>query len=143
MDLTAAVNKIMMEYIDSFNFQISEFVEHEVAKEAVQKLNKTSPYNPKSSGHKGVHYRNDWYVTNGKKKYVSHVIIASRQYQLTHLLEFGHDVIAGGRKVGSVKGQPHIKAVEQWAIKEAVEGIAELSDRAIRASKAREYNIKI
>lgn len=39
-----------------------------------------------------------------------------KQPGLTFLLEFGHDVIRDGRKVGRTKAHPHIKPAEEKAI---------------------------
>ena len=48
------------------------------------------------------------------KKTYSQFIVKNKQYQLTHLLENGHDVVSHGKKVGHVSGRPHIKPVEEW-----------------------------
>lgn len=119
MDLTQAVNQILLQYADECEQALIE-VENDVAKQAVKKLNQLSPKNPKSHGHKGRHYNMDWYVDNKNKKHYSHIIIANRQYQLTHLLENGHDIIQGGRVVGHSKAKKHIKPVEEWAKGEVV-----------------------
>ena len=109
MDLTKAVNEILIKYVDDCEVALLG-VEEAVAKEAVKKLNATSPYNPKSKGHKGRHYNKDWYVDSKNKKHYSHIIIANRQYQLTHLLENGHHKRTGD---DWVEPQPHIEPVEQ------------------------------
>lgn len=119
MDLTKAVNEILIKYVDDCEAALLG-VEEAVANEAVKKLNATSPYNPKSKGHKGRHYNKDWYVDSKNKKHYNHYIIANRQYQLTHLLEKGHNIVSGGRVVGHSKAEPHIKAVEEWAKNEVV-----------------------
>lgn len=119
MDLTKEVNSILLKYIDECEQGISE-IEGKVAKEAVRKLKTNSPKNPKSSGHNGKHYADDWYVDSKSKKHYDHYIIANRQYQLTHLLEYGHDIIRNGVKVGDAPAEPHIKQVEEWAKEEAV-----------------------
>lgn len=38
-------------------------------------------------------------------------------YQLTHLLEYGHAIVTGGRNYGRVKAYPYIKRVEENAEK--------------------------
>ncbi len=119
MDLTQAVNEILIQYCDDAEHELMR-VEEEVAKEAVKKLNQTSPINPKSHGYKGRHYNKDWYVDSKNKKHYSHIIIANRQYRLTHLLEKGHDVVRDGVVVGHTAAQPHIKPVEEWAKNEVV-----------------------
>jgi len=44
------------------------------------------------------------------------LVIHNKKYQLTHLLEFGHATIDGGR----VEGQPHIAKVQDWINEEFV-----------------------
>lgn len=119
MDLTKEVNSILLKYVDECEQGILE-IETKVAKDALKKLKSTSPKNPKSSGHNGKHYADDWYIDTKNKKHYDHIIIANRQYQLTHLLENGHDIIRNGAKVGSADAEPHIKPVEEWAKEEAV-----------------------
>lgn len=119
-DLTKAVNEILLTYADDVELAALR-VEEEVAKEAVKKLNKASPINPKSSGRKGKHYAKDWYIDQKSKKHHAHIIIANHQYQLTHLLENGHDVVRNGVKVGYYSGVKHIKPVEEWVKDEVVD----------------------
>lgn len=119
MDLTKAVNEILIQFADECELALLA-VENDVAKEAVKKLNKLSPKNPKSHGHKGRHYNQDWYIDVKNKKHYDHIIIANKQYQLTHLLENGHNTIRNQRVVGHSKAQPHIKPVEEWAKEEVV-----------------------
>lgn len=119
MDLTAQVNKILQEYVD----QVDKVVlrsEEKVAKEAVQKLKKTSPRNPKG---KGRHYANDWTIDQRSRKRYAHLIVHNKQYQLTHLLENGHNIVRNGRVVGHASAQKHIKPVEEWVKKEVEEEI--------------------
>lgn len=111
MDLTAQVNKILMEYADDVDKAMVE-VEDKVAKEAIKRLKATSPKNKKNGGHK--HYSDTWKIDTRNKKLYAHTIIYNSQYQLTHLLENGHNIVSGGRVVGHATAKPHIKAVETW-----------------------------
>ena len=120
MDLTAQVNKILQEYVGGVDAVVLE-VEDKVAKEAVKKLKQTSPKAKHNGGHR--HYADDWKVDNKSKKYYAHNIIYNKQYQLTHLLENGHDIVRGGRVVGHVKAQKHIKPVEEWVKEEVAKEI--------------------
>lgn len=93
-----------------------------VSKEAVKTLRATSPKRPG-----GGRYAKGWAVKNvGKQK----VIYNKTDYQLTHLLENGHDIVSHGRKVGHYGGQKHIAPVEQEVIenmtKEVEKGIEKL-----------------
>ena len=111
MDLTKQINEILMEYADEVEADVLK-VEEDVAKEAVKKLKATSPKNARNGGHR--HYADDWGVDNQSKKKYAKYVIRNKQYQLTHLLENGHDIVRGGRKVGHASGQKHIKPVEEW-----------------------------
>lgn len=117
MDLTKEVNKILQEYADDVD-QVVLKAEEDVAKEAVKKLKSTSPKARYNGGHR--HYADDWKIDNRNKKMYAHIIIHNKQYQLTHLLEKGHDIVRGGKVVGHASAQPHIKAVEEW-VKDEVE----------------------
>lgn len=114
MDLTSQVNKILQEYVDDVDKVVLR-AEEKVAKEAVNKLKKTSPKNPKGNG---KHYANDWKVDQRSRKRYAHLIVHNKQYQLTHLLENGHDIVRNGRVVGHAKAHKHIKPVEEWVKKE-------------------------
>ncbi len=119
MDLTNEVNKILKLYTDECERAVLE-VEESIAKEAVKKLNKTSPKNASSGGRHGKHYANDWVVDNRSKKHYAHIIIKNNQYQLTHLLENGHEIVRNGQVVGHASKHPHIKPVEEWCKDETV-----------------------
>lgn len=98
-DITEEVKTAMYEAMDG------------VAEEAANKLKATSP---RLTGD----YANgwDWYpLAYGARVY------NATDYQLTHLLEYGHAVrprpTHKGKK-GRVAAIPHIAPVEQWAIQE-------------------------
>lgn len=121
-DLTSAVNKILMDYADEVELAMLK-VEDDVSKEAAKKLKAPngSPFNERSHGKHGRHYQKDWYVDNQSKKRNAKFIVANHQYQLTHLLEKGHDIIRNGVKVGHADAKEHIKPVEKWTQKEVVD----------------------
>ena len=81
------------------------------AKQAVTELKSTSPA-------KTGDYRKGWKVKKvNKKNGVFEVTVYNKtDYQLTHLLEYGHAKIIGGRNLGTVKAYPHIEQAEQNAI---------------------------
>lgn len=120
-DLTAEVNKILTQYckeVDSTTLKVEE----EVAAEAIKKLKQTSP---RSKQGKHKHYADTWAVDTKTKKQYAETIIHNKQYQLTHLLENGHDVVRNGTVVGHVAPQVHIKPVEEWVKKEMVDRLEE------------------
>lgn len=93
-----------------------------VSKEAVKTLKATSPKRPG-----GGRYAKGWATKKVGKQIVIH---NKTDYQLTHLLENGHDIVSHGRKVGHYGGQKHIAPVEQEVIenmtKEVEKGIEKL-----------------
>lgn len=119
MDLTSQVNKILQEYANDVDSVVLQS-EEKVAKEAVQRLKKSSPKNPNG---KGRHYADDWKIDQRSKKHYAHMIVHNKQYQLTHLLENGHDIVRNGQVVGHAKAIKHIKPVEEWVKKEVEEEI--------------------
>lgn len=117
MDLTSQVNEILRKYAGEVDQVVLE-VEEKVAKEAIKKLKATSPKAKRNGGHR--HYADDWKEDNKSKKQYAHHIIYNKQYQLTHLLENGHNIVSHGKVVGHARPQKHIKPVEEW-VKSEVE----------------------
>lgn len=90
----------------------------EVGKEAVSKLKKTSPVNPKGK-HSG-RYAKGWTYEKGKKyrgKCVG-VVRNRTDPQLTHILEYGHPLVRKGKVVGHVDAKEHIRPVAEWCSNE-------------------------
>lgn len=48
------------------------------------------------------------------KKTAYGYVIYNKEYQLTHLLENGHDVVVNSKKVGHFAGRSHIKSVDDF-----------------------------
>lgn len=80
----------------------------DVAKEAVKQLRATSPVNNGSP--RSGQYAKGWATKVEKGK---HIVHNKTDYQLTHLLENGHDIIRNGKKVGESPKKQHIKQVEE------------------------------
>jgi hypothetical protein len=105
-DLQKEVMAVLNQLPDRVSDSLDKTAEA-TAKEAVKKLKETSP-----KGHSG-RYAKGWAVKRTKKGEV--YVYNKTDYQLTHLLENGHDIISkSGAKVGEAKAQPHIKPVEEW-----------------------------
>lgn len=86
-----------------------------VSKEAVKTLKATSPKRPG-----GGRYAKGWAV----KKVGKQTVIHNRtDYQLTHLLENGHDIVVNGKNVGHYDGQVHIAPVEKEVIEKMTEEV--------------------
>lgn len=81
----------------------------QVATDGMEKIKTNSPIN--TGG-----YKTGWRVKKQGEKYIVH---NATNYQLTHLLEFGHAKVSGGR----VAAKPHIKKVEIQMINDFVKGI--------------------
>lgn len=114
------------DYLEIYVEDIGESVEetsNEIGKEARDELKQTSP---KKTGR----YAKGWTIKKDKKKknYYAIKIHNKTDYQLTHLLEFGHATRNGRR----TKAIPHIRPVEE-KYKEEFE--KKLKDKIRRISK--------
>lgn len=101
--LASEIAKALRQYTDEVTDGLEE-AKKRVAKETVKQLRATSP---KLTGD----YSRGW---RSKKVGTAQVIHNATNYQLTHLLEWGHAKVGGGR----VAPRPHIRKAEQAAIDE-------------------------
>jgi hypothetical protein len=100
-DISKEIAKALKEY----TIEITEGLEKaklEVAKDTVNNLKESSP---KDSGD----YAKGWAV---KKVDTAQIVHNKTDYQLTHLLEYGHAKVNGGR----VSPKVHIRPAEEKAI---------------------------
>lgn len=107
-NLSNEIAKALTEYTD----EVTKGIEQEKkdkGKKAVQLLKERSP---KGAGDYAKGWRED--TIDGKE-----VIHNKTDYQLTHLLEYGHAKVNGGR----VDAIPHIRPVEEQINNEFVEGV--------------------
>lgn len=112
-DLSSEIAKQLAIYTSDVEEQV-ELAKEEVAKTAVSHLKQNSPELTGS-------YRTGWKL----KKDGNRVIVHNQtDYQLTHLLEYGHAKLGGGRVPAIV----HIRPAEVEAIKEFTERV----EKAIR-----------
>ena len=107
------LQKALTDYLENYVEDIEEDVKDtvtEVAKEAKQELVQTSP---RSGIARKTKYYKGWAIRNGgrtrKNHYYGKTVWNKTNYQLTHLLEFGHATRNGGR----TNPQPHIRPVEE------------------------------
>lgn len=125
-NLEKEVMKYLEDYVEDIEDDVKETTDS-VTKDAKEKLKQTSP---KSGIARNTKYYKGWAVKNGAKtrkgshKYTK-VIWNKTNYQLTHLLEFGHHKRDG---TGWVDAQPHIRKVEE----EYGSKFADLLDRKIK-----------
>ena len=85
-----------------------------VAKEAKQKLKDDSPENTGT-------FANSWAIQHNKGEY----IVYNKEGWKTHLLENGHDIVAGGQKVGHVEGKHFMKPINDWVSEEVTKRLEE------------------
>ena len=102
------LSKEVMKVLENYSDDISETVEkdaNKIGKEAVEELQQTSPTGARKQ------YRKGWKLKKGKtsKNRYSVKIYNKTDYQLTHILEFGHATADGGR----TEPQPHIRPIEE------------------------------
>ena len=108
----------MMSILGTFSHQVDEALDEAMrttAEEAAEKLKQVSP---KGKGKGKGKYAKGWGFTADKGRQV-YTVHNKNHYQLTHLLEKGHDVVVNGVKVGHAKAYPHIADVEAWVQEEA------------------------
>ena len=124
------LSKVVMDYLKDYKEDLDEEVVEvvdEVTRKAKDELKQTSP---RGKGSRTNPYYKGWVVKLSKKRTgVYHKVIWNRtNYQLTHLLEFGHATRNGGR----TRAIPHIRPVEE---KYNVEFVDKLEKRIRRTSK--------
>lgn len=105
--------KAIMKELDDYGIEVGlevEKVSREVAEETAELLEKTSPS-------KTGRYADSWVADKGvmKRNKTSYVVHAGR-YQVSHLLEKGHQVRRGGRTIGKAPAHEHIAPAEAVAI---------------------------
>lgn len=111
-NLHAEIMKTLNNYQEEIEDDVVQSVD-QITREAKDELKKVSLEKFGNSGRKEPYYRG-WTIkmgTRGKSKYRK-VIWNRTNYQLTHLLEFGHRVWNAKRKP-NVSERPHIRPVEE------------------------------
>lgn len=103
--LASEIAKVLQTYTSEVTNGLED-AKNKVTKRAVKQLKASSP---KLTGS----YTRGWRV---KRVGTAFVVYNATDYQLTHLLEYGHAKVNGGR----VAARPHIRKVEQEAIEEYV-----------------------
>lgn len=112
-NLAVEIRRQLQEYKDEAKKVVFETAA-DVAERAAEMLKEESP---KRSGV----YRKHWTVSSDRHGVVVHQ--NAGQHRLTHLLEKGHALRRGGRKVGESPAYPHIEKVERECVEEYVSEI--------------------
>lgn len=118
-DLTSTINAMLAEYGDEVAKAMGTAVRN-----TANKARKEVRANSDSSWKR---YKSGWSVkiTEGRLE-VKAQVYNKTKYMLTHLLEFGHPLVRGGRKVGNVKGRSHIASVNEGTGDEVIKELESL-----------------
>ena len=111
--LASEIDKILEKYGDDVSENL-DAITKEVGKKGVQALKTESKATFDGSGK----YASNWTSEVEKNRLYTKVTIYNKTPGLPHLLEHGHALVAGGRRVGQVKGREHIAPVEQSLVSE-------------------------
>lgn len=106
-ELAEVVNKYLTNYAENIEENVKKTTDS-LTKQAVQELKAKSP---KSNHGRKKSYYKGWAKQTSQKNKNKYVIKIHNKtnYQLTHLLEFGHTTRDGGR----TKAIPHIRPIEK------------------------------
>ena len=111
-NLGQAVQQILNEYSDEVSSNLDEITK-KVGKKGAELLKAESLRDfPNSKKHK-KRYGQTWTSKAEVGRLYTRVTIYNRQAGLPHLLENGHALVAGGRRLGSVAGREHIAPVAE------------------------------
>ena len=115
-EIARELSKYSQEIVEKINISSEK-----VGKAAVKQLRQTSP---KRTGE----YAKSWTITTEKEVGQPHKRIIHAKaphYRLTHLLEYGHAKVGGGR----IEGKPHIRPAEEMVIQAFVREVEEAIER--------------
>ena len=118
--LGVEIEKILDNYAEVTQKNIKE-IQRKVARKGASALKNKSKSTFGGTGD----YAKGWSSTTRKagKHYDSNVIYNKDIPQLTHLLEHGHALVRGGRRIGQVQGRPHIAPVEEEVMKQYLDQV--------------------
>ena len=105
IDILKEINDTLYEYADEVVKATNEALK-EAAKEAVDELKIAGSFKDKSGDYRKGWSKKEEAAPLGIRK---QIVYNKKHYRLTHLLEYGHAKVNGGR----VKAFPHIAAVEE------------------------------
>lgn len=105
--------------LEQYASEVQEEVDSAVVRVARRCLAQIRRNSPKKTGD----YRKGWRLRTDKTRLsISEIIHNATDWQLIHLLEFGHQKASGGR----VEGEPHVEPAEQQAERELLTEITDI-----------------
>jgi len=115
-NLGEEIKKVLAEYGDEVSANLNEIVT-DVTKKGVQALRSESAATFGTTKKRKKKYSKSWTSSFETSRLSKQGTIYNAQANLPHLLEHGHALVAGGRKMGTVPGREHIAKVEDELIK--------------------------
>ena len=112
-NLASEIEKIMKEYSDDVTKNL-DVITKKVGQKGAQALRNDSKASFKGTGK----YASGWTYRAQTNRLYTTVTIYNKTPGLSHLLEHGHAVVAGGRIAGRYDGKVHIEPVEKKLIVE-------------------------
>ena len=109
IDLASAVNDVLEEYGKEIETTVAKIIP-DVAQDTARQLNSSSP---SLTGE----YASGWTETQTETALgkVTVNVYNEKKPTLTHLLEYGHALVRGGRTVGNVRARKHIQSRSEYA----------------------------
>lgn len=105
--------------LEQYASEVQEEVDSAVVRAARRCLAQIRRNSPKKTGD----YRKGWRLRTDKTRLsIREIIHNATDWQLIHLLEFGHQKASGGR----VEGEPHVEPAEQQAERELLTEITDI-----------------
>lgn len=114
--LDAEVKKILSQYGDEVSANLGEIVT-EITQKGVKALKSESAATFGESKQRKKKYKNTWTSKMVTGRLSKQGTIYNTQAGLPHLLENGHALVSGGRKIGEVAGRKHIAKVEDELVR--------------------------
>lgn len=119
IDLASAVNDVLEEYGKEIETTVAKIIP-DVARDTARQLNTSSP---SLTGE----YASGWTETQTTSSLgkVTVNVYNEKKPTLTHLLEYGHALVRGGRTVGNVRARKHIQSRSEYAEEQLMKKVEE------------------
>lgn len=114
--LESEVKKILEEYGEEVNENLDDIVKR-MTQKGLQALKADSASTFGTTKTRQKKYAKTWRSSVETGRLSTQGTLYNEQSGLPHLLEHGHALVAGGRKVGEVAGRVHIAKVEDELIR--------------------------